>query len=198
MTYVVVARHPLDAAVSLYHQGDNLDRDRLRQLVGAPEPEQPSAPRPRLRQWLLSWIAQQADPREELDSLPGMLRHLAGAWDRRQADNVVLVHYEDLATDLESQMRRLAGRLGIDVAEPAWPALVAAADFSPMRDRAGLLAPDPAGVLKDSAAFFRQGRSGSGRELLTPGELDAYYTRTQKLAPPDLLTWLHREHHTST
>ena len=28
-TYVVVARHPLDAAVSLYHQGDNLDRARV-------------------------------------------------------------------------------------------------------------------------------------------------------------------------
>ena len=28
-TYVVVARHPLDLALSLYHQGDNLDRERL-------------------------------------------------------------------------------------------------------------------------------------------------------------------------
>src|SRR3978361_433984 len=34
VTYIVVARHPLDAAVSLYHQGDNLDRDRIRKLVG--------------------------------------------------------------------------------------------------------------------------------------------------------------------
>ena len=28
-TYIVVARHPLDAALSLYHQGANLDRARL-------------------------------------------------------------------------------------------------------------------------------------------------------------------------
>src|SRR5690242_13705510 len=28
-TYIVVARHPLDMAVSLYHQGDNLDRERM-------------------------------------------------------------------------------------------------------------------------------------------------------------------------
>lgn len=33
-TYVVAARHPLDMAVSLYHQGDNLDRERLRRLTG--------------------------------------------------------------------------------------------------------------------------------------------------------------------
>ncbi|MDP9405338.1 MAG: sulfotransferase domain-containing protein, partial [Actinomycetota bacterium] len=35
VTYVVAARHPLDAAVSLYHQGDNIDRERLHQLTGA-------------------------------------------------------------------------------------------------------------------------------------------------------------------
>ena len=33
-TYVVVARHPLDAAVSLYHHSKNLDRERLRALMG--------------------------------------------------------------------------------------------------------------------------------------------------------------------
>ena len=41
--------------------------------------------------------------------------------------------------------------------------------------------------------FVRRGRSGSGRELLTAGELASYYQRTARLAPPDLLAWLHRE-----
>ena len=54
VTYIVVARHPLDMAVSLYHQGDNLDRARIRQLSGeAPTRE---ASRPELREWLLAWI----------------------------------------------------------------------------------------------------------------------------------------------
>ncbi|HZB48620.1 MAG TPA: sulfotransferase domain-containing protein, partial [Mycobacteriales bacterium] len=35
-TYVVVGRHPLDMIVSLVHQGDNIDRDRLRELAGQP------------------------------------------------------------------------------------------------------------------------------------------------------------------
>ena len=35
-TYIVTARHPLDMAVSLYHQGDNIDRARVRQLTGQP------------------------------------------------------------------------------------------------------------------------------------------------------------------
>jgi hypothetical protein len=45
--------------------------------------------------------------------------------------------------------------------------------------------------MKDRAAFFRQGRSGTGRELLTGRELDRYRARVAELAPPDLLTWLH-------
>lgn len=40
-TYLVTGRHPLDMAVSLYHQGENLDRRRLRQLLGQPEPQRP-------------------------------------------------------------------------------------------------------------------------------------------------------------
>ncbi len=192
-TYVVLARHPLDAAVSLFHQGDNLDRARLRQLTGKPEPERAPAPRPPLREWLLSWVDRDVDPRLELDSLPGVMWHLSDAWARRGAANVELVHYDDLSADLDGEMRRLAARLDIPVPEALWPDLVAAAGFEAMRDRAARVAPDPGGVLTDSAAFFRRGRSGAGRALLTENELRHYLDRTAELAPPDLLAWLHRE-----
>ena len=36
--YIVAARHPLDAAVSMYHQSENLKPRRLRQLTGDPQP----------------------------------------------------------------------------------------------------------------------------------------------------------------
>nr|WP_273377783.1 sulfotransferase domain-containing protein [Actinopolymorpha pittospori] len=194
-TYIVVARHPLDTAVSLYHQGDNLDRGRLRELIGQPEPEphKPPAPRLPLRDWLLSWIDRHVDPREEMDSLPGVMAHLSDAWARRGEKNVVLVHYGDLSADLEGEMRRLASRLGITVPEEAWPALVRAATFEQMRANADQLAPDPAGIMKDRSAFFRHGTSGSARELLRPEEVARYHARVARLAPSDLLSWLHRE-----
>src|SRR6185437_4032677 len=74
-SYIVTGRHPLDAAVSLYHQGGNIDRARLRQLTGQPEPAGPPRPRPPLSDWLLSWIADDCEPRDQLDSLPGILWH---------------------------------------------------------------------------------------------------------------------------
>jgi aryl sulfotransferase len=192
-TYIVVARHPLDAAVSLYHQGDNLDRERMRALTGQPEPAEPPAPRPSLHEWLLAWIARDVRPEEQLDSLPGVLWHLSDAWARRGEPNVVLVHYDDLSADLDAEMRRLAAHLGIAVPAEDWPALVAAATFASMRTRAQRSAPDPGGVLKDSAAFFRRGTSGAGLEVLSDGEVVRYRARAAQLAPPDLLAWLHRE-----
>src|SRR4051794_7901875 len=54
-TYIVVARHPLDMAVSLYHQGDNLDRDRLREMTGQSDAP-PRRPRPELHEWVLDWV----------------------------------------------------------------------------------------------------------------------------------------------
>lgn len=191
-TYVVVARHPLDMAVSLYHQGDNLDRERIRRLTGQAEPDGPPVPRPPLRDWLVSWIDRDVGPREEMDSLPGVMWHFSDAWARRYEPYIVLVHYDDLCADLEGEMRRLASLLDITVPEPLWPDLVRAATFDHMKARAGTVVPDPSGVLKDSQAFFRRGTSGAGSELLTDEELAHYETRTAQLAPPDLLAWLHR------
>lgn len=119
--------------------------------------------------------------------------HVSDAWARRGERNVVLVHYDDLASDLEGEMRRLWGLLGVNAPDETWPDLVKAATFEQMRARSDRLVPDPSGVLKDEAAFFRRGASGSGRELLTHDEVARYRRRTAQLARPDLLAWLHRE-----
>lgn len=91
VTYLVVARHPLDAAVSLYHQTGNIDRERLHRLTNAPPPASTGS-RPTLQAWLSRWIEHDAEPTAALDSLPGVLRHLTDAWER-DAANVVLLHY---------------------------------------------------------------------------------------------------------
>jgi aryl sulfotransferase len=197
-TYVVVGRHPLDMAVSLYHQGDNIDRVRQRQLTGRPEPTSSPPPRPALHEWLLWWIDWDADPRRFPDSLPGVLAHVSDAWTRVRSEaaggpKVVLLHYDDLSADLEGTMRRLAATLGIVVDSALWPTIVSAADFSAMRARARDLAPDATGILKSPTAFFRRGSSGAAREVLSEGEWSHYRDRVATRAAPDLLQWLHHD-----
>jgi aryl sulfotransferase len=164
---------------------------------GPPPPPPPRPPRPELtpemlHEALVEWIGGDDDsPR----SLPGVMRHLSIAWARRGDPNVVLVHYDDLLADLEGQMRHVASRLGIAVPHESWPALVAAARFADMKSRTDLLPPPPPGspgVGPDDAHFFRRGTSGAAREILSDGELARYDERAARLAPPDLLEWLHR------
>lgn len=194
VTYVVAARHPLDAAVSLRYQGDNLDRARMAALSGTAMPESVSGSGRRgpVEDWLGRWIATEADPNVELDSLNGVFHHLSDAWARRLEPNVVLVHYQDLLDDLGGEMRRLADTLTIEIGDEALAPLVDAAQFGAMSARAERFIPDRRGVLKNPSAFFRQGRSGEGRAVARTADLGRYETRARSLAPPELLDWLHR------
>lgn len=191
VTFVVPGRHPLDMAVSLYYQGGNLNRERVRELTGQPDSGLIDDQRPPLHSWLVDWIDQEVDPKDSLDSLPGFLWHITDAWHRRPVQDVVLVHYDDLVNDLDAEIRRIAHRLGISVPEEAWPELVEAATFTRMRATAASTAPDPSGILKNPAAFFRRGYSGGGAETLSKVELDHYYLRASTMAPPEVLEWLH-------
>ena len=186
--YIVTARHPLDAFVSFRRQIDNMDRTRMEQLTGGAIAAEPNEP---LHDTVLRWIDEDADPRAQPDSLPGMMSHFAGAWAKRYEPNVVLVHYDDLRADLEGQMRGLAWRLGIAVPEGAWRALTGAASFERMKDRADRIVPSTQGIIKDTASFFNRGTSGAGREILSDEEMARYYARAAQLAPPDMLAWLH-------
>lgn len=192
VTYLVVARHPLDAAVSLYHQRANIDRVRWAELTGNAPPAGPEPDPPTLHDALTAWIDLDLDAYGFLDFLPGVVHHYADAWGRRDRANVVLIHYDDLQRDLDASMRRLASRLGIPVDETVWPDLVAAARFSSMRDRADVAVPDRRGVLRSAPAFFRSGRSGAHRDVVTGPELAHYEARVARLAPdPVFRAWLH-------
>ncbi len=198
-TYVVVARHPLDLAVSLYHQGNNINRARLAELTGAVPglPRPGRSARPPLHDWVVGWIDHDPSPAESRDSLPGVMWHVSDAW-VRQADpglagpTVLLVHYDELQRDLAGTMRWLAEQLAITVPAERWPELVRAATFAEMRANAAASAPNKAGMLLDPASFFRRGTSGEGIQVLSSAELAHYYERAAQLAPPEVLSWVHQ------
>jgi aryl sulfotransferase len=192
-TYIVTGRHPLDMAVSLYHQSLNIDRARLRALTGAPEPTAPQKQLPPIREWLIKWIESESDPSEAMDSLPGIMWHMKDAWSRRSDPNIVLVHYDDLSKDLDAEMCRLAALMDFDIDERVRPQLVHAATFSEMQTRPEKTAPDPQGIFIDKATFFRGGRSGDGAALLEADDLTRYHARVADLAPSELLEWLHHD-----
>ena len=181
-TYIVVARHPLDMAVSLFHQSDNLNRERIAELTGGSRPTSAPQPPPTPAR-LAAGLDRPGRRTGRRDGLAARrdvapVRRLAAAAPEQR----LLVHYADLSADLA---RRCAAspRACTSTCRRRWPDLVDAAGFARMRERADDLAPDPAGILKDRRAFFRRGRSGAGRELLTDAEFAHYLARTATMAP---------------
>lgn len=106
--------------------------------------------------------------------------HVATWWPHRELPNVLLVHYSDLLADLDTEMRRVATFLDIEVDDQVWPELVAAARFDAMKDEARRLdAADPAGGSRmlghDGAdTFFYRGTNGRWRSALTEDDLALY------------------------
>ncbi len=143
ITYICVGRDPRDVALSWDAHMHNLDFDAFfAALAAAIEPDDDFGP-PRIRPTFTDerdavrdWVDDPTPPEEVAMSLAGLIHHLAGFWAVRDRDDVVLLHYDDLQTDLEGEMRRLADRLDITVPEERWPALVKAATFDEMRSRA--------------------------------------------------------------
>ena len=110
----------------------------------------------------------------------------------RTADNVVLLHYDDLRADLDGQMRALADRLGLPVPEDNWAELVEAATFEQMRGNADTFAPNAdKAIWHDNEEFFHRGTSGQWRSLLDDDDLRRYDDRVAQLVAPDLAAWVH-------
>ncbi len=188
--YIVVGRHPLDVAVSMFHHVENIDRDRSRQLRGGAEPA--TAVRPPLHEWMERWIEDRSRPQDELDTLAGNVHHIDDAWHRQGAGNVLLVHFADLLDDRQAAMREIAAWLEIEVETRAWASLSDAAAFEAMRARPTESVPDRLGVLRSPAAFFRAGSSGEGIQACSDRQSRRYGERMAELTSPEVARWLDR------
>jgi len=199
ITYISVGRDPRDVALSWRGHMGNLDFDAMFAALGsAIEPDDYfTAPRvpPTFtdeRDAVRYWVDDPTPPEESAMSLAGLLHHLAGFWAVRDRDDVIVLHYDDLQTDLEGEMRRLAGRLGIAVPEERWPTLVKAATFDEMRRRADERAPDTSNrIWKSTTDFFHRGTSGQWEDIFDADLAAHYEARVRELAAADLVAWLH-------
>lgn len=198
VSYLCVGRDPRDAAFSWLNHIANLNIELVSELVdeaAAAEHRPATVAREHLEgippqappyQQFLAWV----DNPRPIGGLAWLVTHLTSFWQARDRPNLRLLHYDDLLTDLDGQMRSLAEWLRIDVPADRWDELVAAAEFQSMKHRADTLAPGP--VWRDPARFFHKGTSGQWRDVLDSEAEQYYWKRLQELAAPDLVAWLHQ------
>jgi len=201
ITYICVGRDPRDVALSMDNHLANLDfasfiaaRDAAAVVDGTvPEQVTWSSPPDSVRQRFWLWVDEDAPPTQTVSSLLATLHHLRTFWIAPRNLNVVMLHFDDLLTDLEGQMRGLADRLAIEVPHERWPELVRAATFDTMRGRANLVAPNVDDrIWHDNRRFFNRGTSGQWRDLLDDDDLKRYRARAHAIGPCDLVDWVHR------
>ena len=197
VTYVHVARSGRDAFMSMHNHFtantqatiDTFDRIGLEDsTIGRPYPRLPADP----AEFFRLWISTPAVP-GQTDGLPSpsFFDLEVGYWAERGRPNLLLSHYNDLSVDLDGEMRRISGFLGIPVNEPLWPSLVSAARFEAMQAAGEALMPQlQTAITGGTQRFFNKGTNGRWRGVLSDDDLKLYEAKARQKFTPGLAAWL--------
>ena len=200
--YIVVARDGRDVFMSTVNHWDKM-RDDFIDWVNDLAAADGVAPLPKydgdLHRFFDTWISRGSFDWQG-DGAPwwSHFHHLASWWQLRRRQNVLLVHYNDLLADLETEMKRVAAFCDIHVPEDMWPAVTERCTLAEMRSRAEVLKDfDP--VFKGGArSFFYRGTNERWRSELSEDELLRYDNRVSEVLSPDAATWLRRGRHATS
>ncbi len=195
--YIHVARDGRDEAMSYHNHQLGLKPEAIARLSNAglqdetiarPYPEPLATPAEHFHRWVTEGAAA-----DDSDGLPfvSFFRCEQSWWDVRSRPNVLLVHYNDLLSDLQGEMQRVAGFLGIEVPPSRWPEFVEAAGFDAMRRNGDALMGGSAALFdRGGAGFFHRGGNGHWRGVFAEEDLARYDALVAARLTPDCGRWL--------
>nr|XP_061809728.1 glycolipid sulfotransferase BCG_1434-like [Nerophis lumbriciformis] len=176
-TFISVHRDPRDVLVSWIHHAANIDVEKILSAIDAAgyserflehRQRQPASWDDRFSLWLdLSW-------EHSVFSFARIARHAVVADERSDDDNVLVLHFADIAGDIENALAAIGDVLGFALSPPRQKDLAAHAAFDSMRSNAANLAPTTKGQLADPASFFRTGAGGDWQTLVSAEVLARY------------------------
>ena len=112
-------------------------------------------------------------------------------WSQRRAENVLLVHYNDMKADLDGEMRRISAFLDIPIDEAIRPTLVEAATFEAMkRDGDTLLGHMVRGFEGGHRSFLHKATNGRWQGAVDPEDLACWREMLETALSPNLIAWL--------
>ena len=191
--YINVVREPRDGFLSLQNHWKGTS-EKIWQMMEQntpfprlPQPEEVGDVHERFRRFMtegkMDW---------EQDGWPYMspFSFAESFWKWRHLPNILMVHYTDLKTDLEGEMRRIAQFLEKDIPEADWPSYVNAATFGTMKKDVDKLIPKYNFIFSHGAkGFMQKGRLGEWQSVLNEKDLEIYEKRAAQL-DPRLRAWM--------
>ena len=112
-------------------------------------------------------------------------------WDVRNAENVLLLHFNDLKADLAGQMRVMADFLEFDIDPDNWPKMVEHCTFDYMRKHADDLTPRLATrFIGGARSLINKGTNARWRDTLSDAEVGKYQEFAARNLSEDCANWL--------
>ncbi|HEY5289916.1 MAG TPA: sulfotransferase domain-containing protein, partial [Caulobacteraceae bacterium] len=152
------------------------------------------APRPAddMAEYYAAWMTDETHDRwRDIFPAPFYFDIARTWWAERASPNLLCVHFNDLKADLDGEMRRIAGFLGIEINEAIWPKLVEAATFASMKRHGAKWMPNAErGFVGGHETFLHKGTNDRWRDVLSADELALYEARVARETSPALARWL--------
>ena len=112
-------------------------------------------------------------------------------WERRRAPWLLMVHFGDLKADLEGEMRRIAGFLGIEAPASLIAELAQAARFETMKRQGEEMLPQLRFAFDNGAErFLNKGENGRWKDFLTEADLARYDALLKARLSPAHAAWI--------
>lgn len=185
--YLYIARDGRDAALSYFNHHFNANDDYFARYQANANPDWPpferctDDPLAFFRHWL------------DCDGAPywPFWGHIRSWWTIRHQQNVLLLHFADLKSDLPGSIRQIAEFLEIAIDAETLPKIVEHCGFDYMKANAARFAPrGGAGWRGGAGTFINQGTNGRWREVLTPDDIEAYERKAESELGSTCARWL--------
>ena len=116
-------------------------------------------------------------------------RHVQTWWNYRHLPNILFVHFNDLLTNLEFELRRIAHYLEISLSEALLAQIAEAVTFDSMKENAEQIIPEIS-FTGGANAFLYKDTNGRWKDVLSADELAMYRATVQRELTPDCAKWL--------
>lgn len=192
--YIYVGRDGRDVFMSMWNHWHNMRPERIDELNQALDRQGPELPQPPddIVEAFQDWLTRGSFPWESNGYPFWSHLHHARTWLAfRHLPNILVVHYQDLLKDLDSEMRRISAFLEIPIDEQIWPQLVAGVRFDAMKANAVKMAPGGThDSWKDSSNFFHKGTNRRWLGVLSDTQIEAYEDLARRELGDELARWL--------
>jgi len=188
--YIVVGRDPRDVFMSLWNFYASFD-DGLYDVInsgwtGKPFPRCPGDIHDFWQRWNSEgWFEW------EHEGYPfwSNMRHVQTWWQFKHLPNILFVHFNDLLSNLEEEIQRIAKFLDIPLT-PSFCAQVAdMVTFKRVKEHAEQLGPPQ--------DFFYKGTNGRWHDVLTDADLELYHAAVVRELSPGCADWLENGRHST-